>query len=75
MEEHRTTDQLIIAELHEMRRDFNDFKTDINNRMAPLDKLKGFWSVMGFVLGGLTLVAAGFGGFIYIIKLVQTHIK
>lgn len=70
-EEHRHTDQMILDEIASMRKSFEEFKEDVNSRLAPLDKLRGFWSVMGFFLGALTVISAAIAGGSYLLKLFR----
>ena len=74
-EEHRKTDNIILEEISKLRDEFKLFKEDIDTRMAPLDKMRGFWSVLGFLLGGVALLATGLAGMVYIYKFVINHIK
>lgn len=74
-EEHRKTDNIILTEISKLRDEFASFQKDINDRMAPIDKLKGFWSVMGFVLGAFTVIGAGLAGFVYIYRFFHEHFK
>lgn len=72
--EHETRDNLIIAEIGKLRGELVSFKEEINNRMAPIDKLKGFWSVVGFILGALGLIAAGLAGLTYLANFIRNHL-
>lgn len=70
-EERRHNDDALLDEIKSLRRDIELFKKEVNERMAPMDNLKGFWKVLGFVLGAVALMATGTMGISYLYHLFK----
>jgi len=68
--ERRHNDDAILTALQAI-----DQRLDVlEEKMKPIDSLKGFWKVIGFVCGGVAILAGGIAGAKYLAGILN-HIK